>query len=120
MDISEFKHRKQHNGFELEKVFNIQAEYSTSKEQKTLAVVSKKFFSTLRRKLLKINLKTNGTIINEEAIGHFYHPDLMLSENSYFIGCWQTENYFIQISAWFRDVDIRDIIPCYWVKIDVD
>lgn len=94
MDISEFKHRKHHYGYELEKIFNIVPVYATRKEVETLADVSKDFFSDFRRKFLNIHLKTSGMLITEGEIGAGFHSELLHRQNTYFQGYWQTEKYF--------------------------
>lgn len=102
MDISEFKHRSHHNGYELERIFNILPDYASKKECNSVADMSKDLWSDIRRKYLKINLKSSGRLISENVLGHFAHPDLLTMEDSYFQGFWQSEKYFIQIQDQLR------------------
>lgn len=103
MDVSEFKYRKHHNGYELEKIFNIVPEYASEKEANQLADLSKNWFSQFRRKTLGIKLKTKGTLIDEGKTGTYYHPELLTIDNAYFQGFWQTEKYFAGIESQIRN-----------------
>jgi hypothetical protein len=98
MDISEFKHRKHHNGYELEKIFNIESDYANRKECDQLADVSKDLLSDIRRKYFKRFLNCTGNYVSEGEIGYLFHKELLVSQNSYFHGFWQTEKYFADIS----------------------
>lgn len=99
MDISEFKYRKHHYGFELEKIFHIAPDYATKEECNYLADVSKDWVSEFRRKYLHFHLPAHGKLIKEDVIGTAFHPELLSARNSYFWGYWQTEKYFSDISS---------------------
>ncbi len=103
IDISEFKYRKHHNGYELEKVFNIKPSYATAKECNALADMSKSFFSEFRRKFLRVNLKTKAELILEDDYPTQYNADFLNRTNSYFVGFWQTEKYFQDVKTVLRD-----------------
>lgn len=103
MDILEFNYRKHHNGYELEKVFNIVPDYATQQEINKIADISKDFFSEIRRKIFKAKLKVSGEIIQESEIGNQYHPELQSKENTYFSGFWQSEKYFKSIETQLRE-----------------
>lgn len=103
MDISEFRHRRHHQGYELEKLFSIETVYASRKECNQLADVSKDFISDIRRKL-GFHLSTQGTLIDEGEIGVFFHPEFLSRhiDHHYFWGYWQTEKYFEDIAAELR------------------
>ncbi|MDP4239384.1 MAG: alpha-1,2-fucosyltransferase [Bacteroidota bacterium] len=103
MDISEFKYRKHHYGYELERVFTIKPNYASRKDSNTLADVSKDWFSELRRKYFKITLKSTGRLLDEKILGTHFQPDLLTVENGYFKGFWQTEKYFMDIAEQLRN-----------------
>ncbi len=97
VDISEFNYRKHHNGYELDRIFNIDPQYATIKETDRLADVSKSLLSEIRRKFLKNKLKTTGSLVIEQE-PPVYKPQLLELKNTYFIGFWQSEKYFISIA----------------------
>lgn len=103
MDISEFKYRKHHNGYELEDIFNITPSYATKKECDQLADVSKRLWDEIRRDLFKITKKTTGNLINESDYGSYFHSSFLQKKNTYFIGYWQTWKYFHPISDIIRE-----------------
>jgi hypothetical protein len=98
MDISEFKYRKHHYGFELEKIFHIAPDYASKDECNFLADVSKDWVSEFRRKYLHFHLPAHGKLIKEDAIGTSFHPELLSTSNGYFWGYWQTEKYFADVA----------------------
>lgn len=102
MDISEFTYRRHHNGYELDRIFSIDPDYADKKECDAMADLSKDFFSEFRRKVLKIKKKMSTTLIREDEIGTFYHPELLKMDHCYFQGFWQTEAYFSAIRHLIR------------------
>jgi hypothetical protein len=98
MDISEFKYRKHHYGFELEKIFQITPDYASKEECNYLADVSKDWVSEFRRKYLHLHLPSHGKLIKEDVIGTSFHTELLSLQNTYFWGYWQTEKYFSDIA----------------------
>lgn len=102
LDISEFKYRKHHNGYELQKIFNIQADYASKKECNTLADVSKSLWTELRRDFFKIKLKTTGKALSESDYSPHFNATLLQEKNAYFMGYWQTEKYFKPIEGIIR------------------
>jgi len=132
MDISEFRYRKHHYGYELEKVFNIRPDYASKKECNKLADVSKDWLSEVRRKYFNIKLKTSGILVKEEILETQFHPDLLTIDNGYFLGFWQTEKYFAAVEQQLRNeltfkqpVDeenkkiIDEIVTCDAVSIHI-
>lgn len=102
MDISEFKYRKHHYGYELEKLFAIIPTYADRKECDAMADLSKDIFSEFRRKILKIKRKTKAEFIDEGKLTYMFHPELLEKENAYFQGFWQTEKYFASVQDKIR------------------
>jgi hypothetical protein len=102
MDVSEFSHRKHHYGYELEKTFHIEPNYTTKKESDSLVDVSKDFLSVLRRNLLKQKRNCSGYLIEEKTLGTRFHPQLLNKKNTYFQGFWQTEKYLLPIAKELR------------------
>lgn len=103
MDISDFAYRKHHNGYELEKIFNIIPDYATRKECNALADLSKDLWSDIRRKFLKIHLKCYGKIVKEDIVGYKFHPDILNYFDTFFVGFWQSEKYFKSIEKELRE-----------------
>ncbi len=102
MDISEFRHRNHHNGYELERVFNIIPDYADRRECNQIADMSKSIWSEIRRKFLKIKLNCRGIVIRESDLGTSYHQQLLSKTDSYFVGFWQTEKYFSSVESLLR------------------
>ena len=102
MDISEFGHRRHHNGYELERVFDIVPDHASRKECDSLADLSKDPISEVRRRWLKIQLNCTGTLIRESELGGSFHPELLKMRNCYFQGFWQTERYFLSVAEPLR------------------
>ena len=101
-DISYYRHRHSHNGFELDRVFGIQETYATPQECHRLADVSKAFWPDLRRKLGFVQQR-EGTVINEPDPANGISLDVLDNDNGYFIGYWQSERYFADIADKVRN-----------------
>jgi len=102
LDVSEFKYRKYHNGYELEDIFNINPIYASKRECDELADVSKRLIDEIRRDFLKIRKKPSGKLIRESDYGPYYNGQLLKEKNAYFIGYWQTEKYFLPVAESIR------------------
>ena len=100
IDISEFKYRKHHNGYELEKIFNITPNYASAKESNAMIDMSKNLFADIRRTIFKIKYKGNGELVQEQDAR--FHPEFLTKTNAYFIGYWQTEKYFLPVADVIR------------------
>ena len=101
IDISEFKYRKHHQGYELEKIFNINPSYATEKQVAEIADVSKSLPAVIRRDFFKKSLNVQGKLYRES--GFNYVPELHEMENTYFQGFWQSWRYFDNIETEIRD-----------------
>jgi len=102
VDVSEFRHRNHHNGYELEQVFDIVPDHASRKECDSLADLSKDLLSEFRRRWLHVKLNCTGTLIRESEMGASFHPELLTMRNSYFQGFWQTERYFLPVAQSLR------------------
>jgi hypothetical protein len=102
IDVSEFRHRRHHNGYELEQVFDIVPDHASRKECDSLADQSKDLLSEFRRRFLRVQLECTGTLVRESELGACFHPELLTMRNGYFQGFWQTERYFLPVAGPLR------------------
>jgi hypothetical protein len=84
IDVSEFRHRSHHNGYELERIFEVSPDHASRKECDSLADVSKDLLSEFRRRVLRVRLKCTGTLVRESELGAWFHPELLTMRNGYF------------------------------------
>lgn len=96
IDISIYQHRAAHNGYELERVFDIHPDIATLQERNHLADVGKDIWSEIRRKWLRHPLPCIGTLYREKS--GCYQPEVFSMRNTYFAGWWQSERYFLSIA----------------------
>lgn len=106
MDTSVFDTYKLHNGFELERVFNISARKATKEELKRLTRYTTSYFlSRIYNKLLP-PLKTE---FREKYFYQYYPEALICSKDKYYEGYWQNHQYFQEVkSRIFKDFDFRN------------
>ena len=102
IDPSIFSHRPSHNGYELERVFGVQAPTASPQERNQMADVSKDWFSELRR-ALGITRTTTGQLIIEPDPAKGWRQDLLHVDNAYLQGYWQSEKYFLPVVEQVRD-----------------
>lgn len=90
LDITDCNTRNEHNGYELEKVFDINANIATIDQVKELADIGEKITNKIKRKLFK--KKTH-------YIQKKLKDDLRIldSDNLYLDGFWQWDGYFKDI-----------------------
>lgn len=90
-----------HNGFELDRIFNIHAKESSQADLK--AVMGLQRFSIIRKamKVLPLSKLLKSPVVYEP---HFHFSPQMLSppDNSYVYGYWQSEKYFSEIENEIR------------------
>jgi len=87
-DITGFKKYTLHNGYELERVFNIKADFATIDEiESVMELYKKNILDRLKRKVFGIR----KTHITESR----YKEDYLKKGNLYLDGYWQGEKYFI-------------------------
>lgn len=90
-----------HNGFELERIFNIQASKATQTDiQAVLGIYRHRFI----RKVFKVTCvsKIFKSPCIEEPYFHFSPAMLAIPDNSYINGYWQSEKYFLKIENEIR------------------
>lgn len=90
-----------HNGFELDRIFNIKAKESSQADLK--AVMGLQRFSIIRKafKVLPLGMLLKSTVVYEPHF-HFAPQMLALPDNSYVYGYWQSEKYFSEIENEIR------------------
>lgn len=90
-----------HNGFELERIFNIKASEAA---QTDIQAVLGIFRHRPIRKLIKATglSKVFKSPCIEEPHFHFSPEMLAISDNSYISGYWQSEKYFLEIESEIR------------------
>jgi hypothetical protein len=85
-----------HNGYELERVFGIEARLAPEPEVRRLADRPNSFFRRIRRKYF-----TKGSQVIDKKFG--YQPELLsLAGDFYYEGYWQSEKYFVAIEDEIR------------------
>ncbi len=92
LDKTFYKKIKEHNGYELERIFNIHPEYSSG--------ISKMFIKT-RGKLLSKLVKSPYK--ESDAMAGCYISSVVSLKSGYIKGFWQTEKYFTSIADTVRE-----------------
>ncbi len=101
LDISWFKTNQDHNGLELEKVFEIGPfDIASKRELNLLREYKKDLFSKFKRKIFGFKKKH----YTEKKMNFKYNKKIFQKDNIYLDGFWQSENYFYNIKE-----DIFDI-----------
>lgn len=98
-DLSWFNDNHIHNGYELERVFNIKVDYATIDDLKVsgkpISVIDK-----IKNKIF-INKQYYANRNPKEAI--MYLPKIVERRKGYLFGCWQSEKYFINHAKEVRE-----------------
>lgn len=95
LDTSLFNSYKLHNGFELERIFNIKADLALPSEIKQLSwFVNNYKLQRIVRKMLPIR-RTEYVEENDFA----YASEVWTSQDKYYEGYWQNVNYFEDVEA---------------------
>lgn len=94
IDLSWFDQYGFHNGYELKKVFGLEANIASKEEVKKYADVESGFKHHIGRKILKSN--TQLSFGGHKAIS--FYPETYEMENVYLQGYWQSFNYFADIA----------------------
>lgn len=96
---------RQHNGFELEKLFGVC--YKTNKIRlfllRAMLLLRQKSNSLYRLWSLFIPSFFNLRLV-EDTIPSLFDPNLLAFQNAYYYGYWQTEKYFLSIEEEVRQV----------------
>lgn len=109
IDASVYRYRPSHNGYELERIFNIHPLHASAAERDQMADVSKDWFSELRR-AIGWTKHTTGQLLVEPNPANGWCPQLLEVDNCYLKGFWQTENYFSSVADQVRR-DFRFCLP---------
>lgn len=101
LDVSGFAGYGLHQGFELQRVFNIPADIATEAEVRS--ILGWQFASGIRRVLARSGmaaLRRKAFVVEP----HFhYWPDISkVPQDSYLFGYWQSEKYFLDIAPVIR------------------
>ena len=111
IDASIFHYRPSHNGYELERIFDVHPSHATADERDMMADVSKDLFSEIRRAIGWKRHKI-GQLIIEPDPAHGWSPQLLKAENCYLQGYWQSEKYFAHVATRIRnDFRFRQPLP---------
>lgn len=101
IDSSIYRHRPSHNGYELERIFQVQADQASIDERNAMADVGKDWWSVLRH-AIGWKRKTTGQLITEPDPAEGWRKELLDIDNAYLQGYWQTEKYFAQVQDQVR------------------
>ncbi|MDP3388280.1 MAG: alpha-1,2-fucosyltransferase [Eubacteriales bacterium] len=98
LDISVFKSYNAHNGYELNRVFGIEEDFSSLEDVERLGDCKTHFLSKVRRRIFGLK---NSHYIQKKFE---YDPEVFKFDNIYLDGYWQSEKFFEDI----KDDVIRD------------
>lgn len=90
-----------HNGFELERLFNIEASETTSTDIQMILGIQRHALVRKVVGILGLQRLFNSSVIHEPHF-HFAYQMLHLNDNSYVCGYWQSEKYFAEIANEIR------------------
>lgn len=91
IDVTKYEDHYVHNGFELERIFNIECSHASNSEIKQLGYLKMNRWTELLRK----TPFGKKTIYNNES--YEFDDSVFLKENCYLEGYWQSEQYFSDI-----------------------
>ncbi len=97
IDTSIYRYRPSHNGYELNRIFGIEADCVSPSERDMMVDVSKDIWSVIRRSL-GFRRQGTGRIIQEPDPANGWWPEVLQSQNCYLCGYWQSEKYFASIA----------------------
>jgi hypothetical protein len=90
-----------HNGFELNRIFNIQAKIATNEDMKSVLGIWR--FGILRNLTRRLGLKVITSNLVKESYFQFSPEMLNIADNTYIDGYWQSEKYFADVVAQIRE-----------------
>ena len=93
LDVSWFNAEDFHNGFELDRIFNLDLDYASKRDVSELSWFGYGFFSRLKRRFL---YRKKSEIVESKEQYFKYKPELYGNEdlNLYYLGYWQSYKYF--------------------------
>lgn len=101
LDTQDFEGYTLHNGYELHRIFNIDARLADARDVRQ--VLGWRAFSPLRRKLFHkrfVNFRGKNLFVDSLS-NHRYHLADM-PDTCYLMGNWQSERYFAQVADTIR------------------
>ena len=102
LDVQDFKGYTLHNGYELNRVFDINTQLAGRVELKK--VLGWRAYSIVRRKLYNPKLsKRRGRSMFVDTQFSSWHRLKSVPNDCYLMGNWQTESYFIKFQEVIRD-----------------
>lgn len=102
LDISGFANYRLHQGFELQRVFNCPAE--SASEADLRSILGWQYSPNIRRLLSRQSLaafRSQGFVV--EPHFHYWHGIKNVPCNTYLMGYWQSEKYFLKVAAQIRE-----------------
>ncbi len=101
LDVSFYENEWVHNGYELQKIFNITPEYCSSNDLLLLKDIKQNILFKLKRYLIGYR----PSIYYEHSIDYRYKPEVFhLKRPTYLQGCWLSEKYFVDIQETVRNI----------------
>ena len=101
LDTQDFKGYTLHNGFELHRIFDIDAQIASNRDVRQ--VLGWRAFNPLRRKLFhKRFLKFRGTSLFVDSLSNYRYNLTNMPDACYLMGNWQSERYFVHIMDTIR------------------
>ena len=101
IDISSYKNTETHNGFELEKIFNLKPNYCNEVDLINIWDKNKSLLNKIKRKI-------NGykpSVYSEHEYDYRFKSDIFnYKKPIYLEGCWLSEKYFEKITDEVRNV----------------
>jgi hypothetical protein len=104
-DLDWFKSHDAHNGFELDRVFNLNLPIATLKDKKQTFGMYKTFIKLLGDKLLssRLNFFRPHFLLTEDRFSHILNLK-SISNNLYMVGYWQSGKYFSDVEHEIREL----------------
>lgn len=105
LDIHDMESYDLHNGYELERIFNLGENYC-SKEEKFVVQSTKNIFTKLLKEVKKYTPFIQRSYIKEKKNLHFsYQADDLGSKSTstYYRGSWQNPEYFTSVAKELRE-----------------
>ena len=116
LDISQYKYYRQHNGYELEKVFGVKPVYASINECRNLGAPSGDVFSKIKRKLGIAKRSNNLIEENIEQSIKFNNNYYDICNDTYIIGYYSSYKYFDSI----KDLIKKDFIFKNIKKVNIN
>lgn len=101
LDTQDFEGYTLHNGFELHRIFDIEAQVASRNE--THQVLGWRAFDPLRRKLFHQRfLRFRGASLFVDSLSNQRYDFADMPDSCYLMGNWQSERYFAQVADTIR------------------